>query len=142
MLPLKNNVKVIFSDSMTDAANGGVLWKKLYIKISQYSQENSCVGISVLIKFLNKISLLKRYYNAGFFLWIFQKNFHEHQFWRTSVNKCFWYNNLLLHEALMNWFFGWFLTKSLENLLSEVHTKLKYLLKVFHDCLENFRRCS
>ena len=30
-----------------EAANGGVLWKKkLFLKISQYSQENTCVGFS------------------------------------------------------------------------------------------------
>ena len=29
-----------------EAATRGVLWKKLFIKISQYSQENNCVGVS------------------------------------------------------------------------------------------------
>ena len=30
----------------SEAATGGVLWKKTFLKISQISQENTCVGIS------------------------------------------------------------------------------------------------
>ena len=30
----------------TEAATGGVLWKKALLKISQISQENVCVGVS------------------------------------------------------------------------------------------------
>ena len=37
---LKENV------SIPEAATGGVLWKRLFLKISQYSQENACVGVS------------------------------------------------------------------------------------------------
>ena len=33
-------------DDYSEAANGGILWKKLFLKISQYSQENNCVGDS------------------------------------------------------------------------------------------------
>ena len=33
-----------------EAATGGVLWKKVFLKISQNSQEHSCVGVSFLIK--------------------------------------------------------------------------------------------
>ena len=31
-------------DNYLEAATGGVLWKKLFLKISQYSQESNCVG--------------------------------------------------------------------------------------------------
>ena len=34
----------------TEAATRGVLWKKVFLKISQNSQENSCVRVSFLIK--------------------------------------------------------------------------------------------
>ena len=30
----------------TEAATRGVLWKKLFLKIPQISQENTCVGVS------------------------------------------------------------------------------------------------
>ena len=39
-----------------EAAIGGVLKKKLFLKLSQYSQENSCVGI-----FFNKVSGLQAF---------------------------------------------------------------------------------
>ena len=35
---------------MAEAATGGVLWKKVFLKISQNSQENTCAGVSLLIK--------------------------------------------------------------------------------------------
>ena len=31
----------------TEAATGGVLWKEVFLKISQISQENTCVGVSI-----------------------------------------------------------------------------------------------
>ena len=34
----------------TEAATGGVLWKKLFLEISQYSQEKTCAKASLLIK--------------------------------------------------------------------------------------------
>ena len=36
----------------SEAATGGVLWKKVFLKISQYSQKNSCARVSFLIKLL------------------------------------------------------------------------------------------
>ena len=33
-----------------EAANGGVLWKKVFLKISQNSQKNTCARVSFLIK--------------------------------------------------------------------------------------------
>ena len=43
-----SRLKSIFSaeDNYLEAATGGVLKKKLFLKILQYSQENSCVGVS------------------------------------------------------------------------------------------------
>ena len=31
----------------SEAATGGVLWKKLFLKIGQYLRENACVGVSL-----------------------------------------------------------------------------------------------
>ena len=51
--------------------------KKLFFKISQYSQENNCVGVSLLRKMLtfSPATLLKGDSNTGVFLTIFKKNF-------------------------------------------------------------------
>ena len=49
-----NNLKAI-----TTAATGGVLWKKVFLKISQNSQENNCARVSFLIKL--QVSGLKLY---------------------------------------------------------------------------------
>ena len=40
---LKTEHKVI---KITEAATGGALWKKVFWKILQISQENTCVGVS------------------------------------------------------------------------------------------------
>ena len=67
-------------------------YKKLFFKISQYSQENNCVGVFFLIKMqtFRPATLLKGYSNINVFLTIFRKNFQEQLFWRTSVNRRFW----------------------------------------------------
>ena len=57
----------------SEAATGGVLWKKLFLKILQFSQE-SC----------RPATLLKTHSNTGAFLWILRK-FQEHLFQRTSA---------------------------------------------------------
>ena len=36
----------------TEAATRGVLWKKVFLEISQNSQENTCAKVSFLIKLL------------------------------------------------------------------------------------------
>ena len=33
----------------TEAATIGALWKKMFLEISQNSQENTCAGVSLLI---------------------------------------------------------------------------------------------
>ena len=51
--------------------------KKLFFRISQYSQKNNCVGVSFLIKMqtFRLATLLKRDSNTGVFLALFRKNF-------------------------------------------------------------------
>ena len=70
--------------------------EKLFLKILQYSQENTCFGVFFLIKMqaFNPETLLKRDPNTGAFLWIL-RNFLEHLSWKTSVNDCL---NVVLHE--------------------------------------------
>ena len=57
----------------SEAATGGVLWKKLFLKISQYSQE-SC----------RPTTLLKTHSNTDVFLWML-RNLKEHLFQRRSA---------------------------------------------------------
>ena len=54
-----------FYDENTEAATGGVLLKKVFLKISHNSQENICVRVSFLIKLQDS--------GTGVFLWILQK---------------------------------------------------------------------
>ena len=55
---------------ITEAATGKVLYKKLFLKFLQYSHENTCVGVSFLIKFqaLSPVTLLKRDSKTGVFM--------------------------------------------------------------------------
>ena len=60
-------------DSYLEAATGGVLQKKLFLKVSQYSQENKCVSLFLIkLQVFSPASLLKRDSNTGVFLWILQ----------------------------------------------------------------------
>ena len=43
------NVKIGCIGIFEEAATGGVVWKKVFLKISQNSQENICVGVFFLI---------------------------------------------------------------------------------------------
>ena len=59
-------LKVLQTKSL-EAANGGVLSKKMFLKILQISQENTCV--EVYFPSLRPATLLKRDSNTGAFLW-------------------------------------------------------------------------
>ena len=65
--------------NFSEAATGGVLWKKMFLKISHYWQE-SC----------RPATLSKRGSNTVAFLWILLF-FQEHLFWGTSANGCLWF---------------------------------------------------
>ena len=64
-------------------------YKKLFFKILQYSQENNCVGVFLLIKMqtFRPATLLKGDPNTVVFLK--KKSFQEQISKRTSVNGCF-----------------------------------------------------
>ena len=57
-----------------EAATGGVLLKKVLLKFSQNSQENTRVGVSFLIKLQASAcnSIKKRDCEIGIFLWIWE----------------------------------------------------------------------
>ena len=78
--------------------------KKLFLKIWQYSQENTYTGVS----FNHDCHCIKRDSKTGVFLWILQ-NFEEHLFYRTSPGDCFWKHSLVV----TNLFFVRITTKQL-----------------------------
>ena len=59
--------------------------KKLFLKISQYSQETTCVGVC-----FNKAAEKKETPTQVFHLWLL-RNFQEHLFWKRSTDGCFSY---------------------------------------------------
>ena len=75
---------VIFTFNSPDTATRGVLWKNALLKVSQYSQENTCAGVSFQE---NCRSSGDR--NTGVFLRILW-NFYKHLFWKTSAKSCLW----------------------------------------------------
>ena len=73
--------------------------RKLFLKISQYSQENTCVGISFLIKMqvFRAPALLKRDSNRGVFCehWeIFKNTYFEEIRWFSLELFSLWTNNI------------------------------------------------
>ena len=52
--------------SQIGEATGGVLLEKVFLEISQNSQENTCARVSFLIKL--QVTLLKGHSNTGVFL--------------------------------------------------------------------------
>ena len=58
--------------------------KKVFLKISQNSQGNTCVRVSFLIKLQAS--------GTGFFLWVL-RNVKEHLFYRTPADDLFWISN-------------------------------------------------
>ena len=64
-----------------EASTGGVPWKKVFLKISQNSQENICARVSLLIKVMtwSLQFYLKRDSGTRVFLWILW-NFQEYIF--------------------------------------------------------------
>ena len=65
--------------NFSEAAIGGVLWKKLLLKILQYSQESCRLA-----------TLLKTDSSTGVFLWIL-RDLKENLFQRKSADGCFWF---------------------------------------------------
>ena len=66
--------------------------KKVFLKISQISQESTCLVHLVCLSnnknaAFRPAALLKRDWNTDAFLWNL-RNFKEHLFWRTSANDC------------------------------------------------------
>ena len=77
--------------------------RKLFLKVSQYSQENTCVGISFLIKMqaFRVPALLKRDSNAGVFCehWEIFKNTYFEEHLRTAASESFtWFFPALTND--------------------------------------------
>ena len=68
--------------NFSEAATGGVLWKKLFLKISQYSQENC-----------RPSTLLETDSNTGVFLWILL------DFWERLFKNICWRLLLIFKTA-------------------------------------------
>ena len=89
----------------TEAATGGVLWKKVFLEISQSSQESTCARDSFLIKlhawnFIKKESLA-RVYSSEFYKISKNAFFAEHL--RTTASEkiiivLFW---IIIHSYLL-----------------------------------------
>ena len=58
---MKYNFKEFYILPVAEAATGGILYKKVYLKIVQNLQENTCVRLSFL---------LKKGFGTGVYLWI------------------------------------------------------------------------
>ena len=56
----------IWDSTTLEAATTGVLWKKVLLKISQNSQENTCAGASFFIK--KQAWGLKKLWYSSFFV--------------------------------------------------------------------------
>ena len=68
----------------SEAAAGGILQKKMFLKILQYSQENTCARVSFLIKLQASGPLL--YSKSDIFRWIVQ-NFQKYFFLQNSSGR-------------------------------------------------------
>ena len=64
----------------TDTATRGVLWKKLFLEISQNSQENTCARVSFLIQLQVMINNTNVVFYFTFVLRPLQRNFKRHMF--------------------------------------------------------------
>ena len=60
---------------------GGVLWKKVFLKILQNSQENTCTRVSSLIKLQLKKRLWYRFFPVNFAKFLGTPFFREHLPW-------------------------------------------------------------
>ena len=88
------------------SSHRGVLWKKLFLKISQYSQENTCAGVSFWL------SLLKRDFNTGVFIWRnIKSTCFEERLRTTASHGRHWYStNEVLLTIEIKWKFLHFLS--------------------------------
>ena len=72
-----------------EAATRGVLYQKLFLEISQNSQENTFAKVSFLIRLQAGLQLYWKWDSGtGVFLWIL-RNFSELLFYRTPLIDCF-----------------------------------------------------
>ena len=103
--------------------------KKVFLKISQNSQENSSVRVSFFIKL--QASGLQRYKKRnsgiGVFLWIL-RNFQGHLFYRTPLDDCF----LLFPATSLKWGIASSVWKISDEYSLSRNTNLRSTIQVYH----------
>ena len=100
--------KTIFSFiSRYSIQSSAVLQKKVFLKISETSEENTCVGVSFLIKLqgFRPATFFKGDSNTGIFLRNL-RNFQKHLFWRTSAQNCIYKLMQLLAKRKIYFYVG------------------------------------
>ena len=75
------NLQMFESGFRTEAATRCVLCKKMFLEISQNSQENTCARVSFLIKFIKKETVAQAF--SCEFCEISKNNFLTEHFWTT-----------------------------------------------------------
>ena len=86
-------------NSIITKRKGGVLYKKLFLSILQYSQENTCVG--VFFKTLLKKETPTQVF-SGQYREIFKKSYFEEHLWTAASESFYFYVslNVFLHEQI------------------------------------------
>ena len=83
--------------------------KQTFLKILQYSQENTCVGVFFFFLKLHawkSATLLKWDSSTGVFLWIF-RSFQEQLFWQNTSGCYVWKDGMKLSIIIVQPFNAW-----------------------------------
>ena len=116
---------------LPEAATGGVLWKKVFLKIVQYSRENTCARVSFLLKLrisdfcnLIKKETLTHGFSCEFFKMFKNIYFPDHLLMTASI----------LNQLLALYFpiiYSWQLSSSEKSLVGKnVHPYISKVLQI------------
>ena len=118
-----------------EAATKSVLCKKMFLEISQNSQENTCTRVSFLIKACN---FIKKETLAQVFSWefceIFKNIFFTEHLWTTASSSAFYFSRMFpdpLSKYLKNMKPHFIFNLSLQTLQVTFKKKHKYLCFLF-----------
>ena len=116
--------------SFSEAATGGVPWKKVFLKISQ----NTCARVSFLIKLQASTCdfVKKRDCRTGVFLWIL-RNFQRQLFYITPLDECLW----LFPATLLIWGTPNSVWKTSDEYALSRNTNFRSTVQVYHFFLGN-----
>ena len=96
----------VTSDIFSEAATWGVLWKKVFLEISQNSQENTCARVLFnKVAGLRPATLLKKRLCHRCFPVNFVKYLRT-PFYRTPLDDCFWFfpTVIISYPAVFVWY--------------------------------------